>query len=115
MKLIFCSTCNQVFNLSHTYTECKGGHGGGQYVNDIDAKVWGDPHKIFVLGFANSSFISAVRAQISQGDLPADFGYGGRIVSKGRDFTAFVIPESAPSIIRVDERFDPIIVDKSSY
>lgn len=108
MKLLCCTTCNQIFNLSHTYAECQGGHGGGQYVNEVDAKVWGDLTKIFVLGFANSSFVSALRSQINYGDLPADFGYGGKIVSKGRDFTAFVIPESAPSIERVAERFEPI-------
>lgn len=104
MKLLLCTTCNQVFNLSHTYTECNGGHGGGQYVNEIDAQVWGDLTKVFVLGFANTSLISALRDQINIGDKPADFGYGGQVVSKGRDFTAFVIPESAPSIKRTPEK-----------
>lgn len=110
MKILCCATCNQLFNLSHTYQECKGGHGGGQYVDYINAKVWGDLTKIFVLGFANTSFVSALRAQIHDGDLAPDFNYGGKVVSKGRDFTAFVIPESAPSIERVTERFTPIVV-----
>lgn len=104
MKLLLCARCNEVFNLSHDYKECKGGHGGGQYVDDLNAKVWGDPNLIFILGFANSSLISAVRSQLQDGDLPANFGYGGKIVSKGRDFTAFVIPDSATSIIRTETK-----------
>lgn len=111
MKLICCATCNEVFNLSYSYKECEGGHGGGQYVDSLNAKVWGDLTQIFVLGFANSSLVSALRNQVQHGDLPADFGYGGKIVSKGRDFTAFVIPKSAPSIERVTQRFDPIPVE----
>lgn len=110
MKLLCCANCNEVFNLSYIYQECAGGHGGGQYVNNVEAKVWGDLGKIFVLGFANTSFISALRAQVEQGDLTADFNYSGRIVSKGRDFTAFVIPESAPSIDRVLNKFEAIEV-----
>lgn len=110
MKLLLCADCNQIFNLSRTYQECDGGHGGGQYTNDVDAQVWGDLTKIFVLGFANTSFVSALRAQVNSGDLPADFGYAGKVVSKGRDFTAFIIPESAPSITRVTNRFEPIEV-----
>lgn len=108
MKLLMCIRCNETFNLSHDYKECRSGHGGGQYINDVDAKVWGDPKLVFVLGFANSSLISAIRNQLQDGDLPANFGYGGKIVSKGRDFTAFIIPDSAPSIIRTEEKFTPI-------
>jgi hypothetical protein len=114
LKLILCSTCKQVFSLSHDYTECKGGHAGGQYIDDINAKIWGDSKKIFVLGFANSSFVSALRDQLNHGDLPKDFHYAGQVVTKGRYFTAFVIPASAPSIVRVDERFDPVVVPKKS-
>jgi hypothetical protein len=114
MKLICCVTCSEVFSLSKTYRECSGGHGGGQYLNNLDAKVWGDPHTIFTLGFANQSLISALRSQTEKGDLPADFNYGGKTVSKGRSFEAFVIPNSASSVTRVLEKFDPIVLDKSS-
>lgn len=109
MKLLLCIKCNQIFNLSGVYKECDGNHGGGQYINRLDAKVWGDRESIFVLGFTNSSLGSALRNQLQNGDLPADFGYGGRVVSKGREFTAFIIPDSAASIIRTDEKFDPVI------
>lgn len=111
MKLFTCGTCNQIFNLSIKYRECDGGHGGGQYIDRLNAKVWGDPTRIFVLGFANTSFIGALRDQLHSGDRRDDFFYGGKMTPKGREFTAFVIPEAADSVIRVLERFEPIKVD----
>ena len=107
MKLFCCVKCNEVFNLSFDYKECEGGHGGGQYVDRVNAKVWGDLTYIFVLGFANSSFVSAMRNQLEHGDQPADFYYAGKMTPKGREFTAFVIPEAADSVERVPDRFDP--------
>jgi hypothetical protein len=108
MKLFCCATCNEIFNLSFDYKECQGGHGGGQYVDRVNAKVWGDLTKIFVLGFANTSFVGALRDQLSYGDQAADFYYAGKMTPKGREFTAFVIPEAADSVERVLDRFDPI-------
>lgn len=108
MKLLYCVKCHQVLNLSFDYKECDGGHGGGQYIDSLNAKVWGDIAKIFVLGFANTSFVSAMRNQLEHGDQSADFYYAGKMTPKGREFTAFVIPEAADSVQRVLERFDPI-------
>lgn len=110
MKLICCAKCNQVFNLSFQYAECKGGHGGGQYVDHVNAKVWGDLTNIFVLGFANSSFVGALRDQLNNGDRQEKMFYAGGMTPKGREFTAFVIPEAAESVIRVPNRFEPIEV-----
>jgi hypothetical protein len=108
MKLLCCTKCNQVFNLSRYYKECDGQHGGGQYIDNLNAKVWGDPARIFVLGFANNSFVGALRDQLQIGDRPADFYYAGKTTSKGREFTAFVIPSAVDSVIRVVDRFEPI-------
>ena len=108
MKLFCCATCNEIFNLSFDYRECQGGHGGGQYVDRLNAKVWGDLTKIFVLGFANTSFVNALRDQLEHGDQAADFYYAGKMTPKGREFTAFVIPEAADSVERVLDRFEPI-------
>jgi len=108
MKLICCVKCNQVFNLSFDYKECDGKHGGGQYVDHLNAKVWGDLTNIFVLGFANTSLASALRNQLEHGDQAADFYYAGKMMPKGREFTAFVIPEAADSIEHVRDRFEPI-------
>jgi len=104
MKLLCCIKCNDVFSLSYTYAECKCGQGGGKYVNNIDAKVWGDKKTIFVLGFANSSFEAALIAQIRNGDSTTMMPYAGKMTPKGRDFTAFIIPDAADSIIRVDSK-----------
>lgn len=108
MKIICCVKCNQIFNLGFDYQECRGGHGGGQYTDAINAQIWGNREEIFVLGFANSTFIDALRAQIKDGDQTGMMPYGGGFERKGRDFTAFIIPESASSITHVDERFEPI-------
>ena len=104
MKLLLCAKCNEVFNLGYTYKECAGGHGGGMYIGDINARVWGPKERIFVLGFANGSMVQALRDQIASGDLPKTMRYAGETVSPGRDFDAFVIPESAPSVTRYATR-----------
>jgi hypothetical protein len=108
MKLFCCGKCNQIFNLSFQYQECKGGHGGGQYIDRLNAKVWGDPTRIFVLGFANTSFIGALRDQLHDGDRKDEFPYAGGMATRGREFTAFVIPEASSSVIRVMDRFEPV-------
>ncbi len=106
MKLLCCARCNEVFNLGHKYKECSGGHGGGQYLGDIAARIWGPKELIIVLGFANSSFVDAARAQIASGDLPKTMRYAGETVSPGRNFDAFIIPDSAPSVTRYATRED---------
>lgn len=108
MKLLCCVKCNQVFNLWFEYQECRGGHGGGQYIDNLNAKIWGDPTEIFVLGFANTSFIGALRDQLNLGDQAPEYMPGYGVTPRGREFTAFVIPDAAASIVRVPDRFEPI-------
>lgn len=108
MKLLCCIKCNEVFNLYFDYKECKGGHGGGQYIDRINTKVWGKPNEIFVLGFANSDFVRALQDQINIGDRAPEYMPGYGLTPPGREFTAFVIPDAATSIIRVGDRFEPI-------
>ena len=115
MKLLLCGRCNEVFSLSKEYAECKGGHGGGQYIDDLNAKIWGPEERIFILGFANLSLVDALRAQIKDGDQPADFYYAGKMTPKGREFTAFVIPAAADSVERVADRFEPIVVPANRF
>jgi hypothetical protein len=69
MKLLFCISCNETFNLGLDYKECAGKHGGGKYVTNNTANIWGSKQEIIVLGFANSSFHSAVVNQANNGDL----------------------------------------------
>ena len=104
MKLLLCVTCNEVFNLSHTYKECSGGHGGGRYINDLDANIWGPSDKIFCLGFANSTLVDALRAQINKGDSTEMMSYGGKLTPKGRRFEAFIIPDAADSVVRMKDK-----------
>jgi hypothetical protein len=66
----------------------------------INANVWGDPKTTFVIGFANTSFEDAMHAQLKDGDNPGMMPYAGGYVHKGRDFAAFIIPDSAPSVKR---------------
>lgn len=98
MKILACLKCNQLFSLGIEYQECKGNHGGGKYIDNLNAEVWGDRKEIQILGFSNSSFIDALRSQINHGDQAGMMPYAGSYVHKGRDFTAFIIPESAPTV-----------------
>ena len=56
--------------------------------------------------------MNAIRKQYREGDSTEMMPYAGKMTPKGRDFTAFVIPEAADSINRVNERFEPIKVNK---
>jgi len=92
MKLILCVKCSDVFKLSdEKYKTCDCGMSGGEYVNTIDAEVSGP---CIVLGFSNHSLLQAIRLQTSNGD---------RMDKQGREFDAFIIPECAPSVKRLDE------------
>ena len=108
MKILLCTKCSQIFNLGHDYRECLGGHGGGQYIDSLNAKIWGNPTEIFVLGFANNSLVNAIRDQINLGDQSPEYMPGYGMTPRGREFTAFVIPDAAKSVIRVPDRFEPI-------
>lgn len=106
MKLLCCVQCNEIFSLGHKYRQCAGGHGGGQYVGDLNARFWGARRDIVPIGFANYSFSEAARAQYQVGDLAKTFSYGGEMVSPGREFKAFIMPDATPSIIRYESKED---------
>ena len=76
MKLLYCPRCEDVIKLTQNvrYCECK--KSSGKYLFDgLNAEVYGEA---VPLGFANSSFTSALRERPKSGD--------------GRRFEAFVIP-----------------------
>lgn len=101
MKLLLCTKCSDVVALRTSHErKCECGLSGGKYIDELNAEYWGPS---YLLGFANSSLIDALRAQMREGDLNETMGgfYGKE--KKGRDFTAFVIPESASSIKKVDK------------
>lgn len=100
MKLILCEKCSDVVALKVAMRTCMCGESGGQYVDDLNAEVWGP---CFKLGFSNFSLVNALRAQKFDGDLKETMPYAGGYVTKGRDFQAFVIPESAETMKRVEK------------
>ena len=98
MKLLLCPTCSDVFKLDEDeLRQCKCGKCSGRYVDNINAEVWGDG---VVIGFANGSLARAIMKQRAFGDLIETMGgcYGREV--KGREFDAFIIPDSAASVVR---------------
>ena len=101
MKLILCEACSDIVALKIGMgRSCSCGQSGGRYINNLDAEVWGPCFKI---GFANASFIEALSAQKFEGDSKETMIYGYERVTKGRDFKAFIIPESAETMKRVEK------------
>jgi hypothetical protein len=101
MKLLLCVKCSDIVRLElKKFKSCTCGLSGGLYNDSLNATVWGPKDKTFVLGFANGSLIKALREQIERGDSKETMIYGSETVTKGRDFRAFIIPESATSITR---------------
>jgi hypothetical protein len=101
MKLLACLLCDDVFSLRSRKRTCQCKSSSGKYLKDNLTAEYTGP--CLLLGFANSTYIQAVRDQVKQGDeglTPMDFGpYNQEL--KGRDFTAFVIPESAKTAKRI--------------
>lgn len=101
MKLLLCVHCYDVVKMStKELRKCDCGSVSGRYVDHINVEVSGDP---IVLGFNNSSLERAVVDQIDMGDLTETMDYPGGKVTKGRSFEAFIIPDSAPSVKRLDK------------
>ena len=102
MKLLYCRICEDIFPLDMGgLRECACKLSSGEYRKDgltVDVYTL-NRHTALVLGFANSSFRNAIGEQLAYGDLPATMPYCGKIVAPGRDFKAFVIPESADSVV----------------
>lgn len=91
MKLLLCVKCSDVFVLRENKKRaCSCGLSDGEYVDDLNAEVTGP---CIVIGFSNHSLLRTIRTQMSNGDQ--DDG-------NGRRFEAFIIPESAPSVKRLD-------------
>jgi len=77
MKLLFCKNCNDVFRIQVERERiCQCGKTRGQY-HDDDWNAWYKGKEAIPLGFANSTFVSALANQPETG--------------WGKEFTAFVI------------------------
>lgn len=102
MKLLCCAICQQIFSLDRDYQECRGVHGGGQYIDDANVVVWGDRRQVTLLAFSSSSLKEAISTQIRDGDSKDRMRYRGRLAPVGRSVDAFIVPESAATVRRFE-------------
>jgi len=98
MKLLLCMKCSDIFSLTFEDRTCKCGETSGKYIDDLNAEIKGE---CMPIGFANSSFINALKMQEIENKH-----YDGNkdTCCKGQEFTAFIIPEWAKSVKRVEEK-----------
>lgn len=91
MKLLYCPTCNSVFNLiSGKWKMCDCGRARGRYMDNSRAVYSGG----VPIGFNNFTFFPALSEQPEKG--------------LGRRFEAFVIPKECPSMQRIDSEEDGV-------
>ena len=84
MKLLLCMKCDDIFNLRRHKKTCSCGEVAGQYESD-GWHAWFKLSEYAVpIGFANPSFLDAIRHQPPEGQM-------------GREFTAFIIQENCPT------------------
>jgi hypothetical protein len=77
MKLLYCKSCHDIFNLTGNKKTCSCQKSAGYYINDLDAIYSGDA---IPLGFSNSSFTDALKKQPE--------------VGPGKHFVAFIIEKN---------------------
>lgn len=105
MKLLFCPHCQDVRKLrgpeparatESNATYCYCGKSWGYYTDDINAVYGGDA---VMLGISNPSLGAAIYNDKHEPEThPRPFAGPGLV--GGYVFTAFIIPESAPSVQR---------------
>lgn len=87
MKLLFCTSCQDVIKLHEGVTRsCLCGKVSGKYLNMLDAVYSGET--AVPMGFANNSLLLALRNQ--------------PMVGLGETFKAFVIPKECDTFKKVD-------------
>lgn len=80
MKLLFCSSCSDVFSLDMELKTCSCGKTSGRYTDHLNAEYSGEG---VMIGFNNSTFINALR-------------------NPGSDFIAFTIKEPCRTFKKTD-------------
>ena len=60
MKLLMCLDCGDIFNLTNEIKACGCGKTTGQYIDNLNAEYSGNCKPI---GFANGSFMDAIKIQ----------------------------------------------------
>lgn len=108
MKLLLCIKCSDVFSLTTEERACNCGKSSGRYVDQLNAEIKGD---CMPLGFANESFVYALKRQIIENK---HYDGNANTCCKGQEFTAFVIPDWATSVKRVAEEKESTIEHEES-
>jgi len=90
VKLLFCPTCKDIFNLTYESKRCKCGCVQGQYESD-------GLHAIYSAGiplcFSNNSFNIALEEQLKTNIARPEEFYGAR-------FEAWICPVSSDTFVR---------------
>lgn len=94
MKLLMCLECADIFSLSKKEKVCGCGKTKGRYIDNLNAEYSGNAQPI---GFANGSFMEAIKVQRIENKKPK----AKNECCKGVEFTAFFIPDSATSIEKI--------------
>lgn len=89
MKLLRCTECLDVFNLTMQEKACSCGKTKGKYIDNLYAQYSGPCAPI---GFDNNTFYNAIRNQSQEGS--------------GVEFLAFIIPKECPTMERLSSEFD---------
>ena len=100
MKLLICVECRDVLALRRERRTCACGRSAGRYVDRLNAEISGPS---LALAFLNREFFGVLDEQLILGDLDEKLAfppYTGE--TKGREFTGIVIPETAPTVRRLD-------------
>ncbi|MHD0644747.1 hypothetical protein ACYPKM_03875 [Pseudomonas aeruginosa] len=105
MKLVYCVVCDDSVVLRMEERMCRCGKSKGKYREDgLTADISGP---CVTLGFSSPEFSEAVRKQILLGDKGLQ-PLRGTDQLAGRTFLAFVIPDSASTVVREGNERPPM-------
>lgn len=101
MKLIFCNNCEDILSLRlDTNRSCTCGRSSGHYIDGLHAVVSGP---CTVLGFDNKSLLRAKHNDNAIMSHETDTYRAIHVNSGGCRFEAFIIPEGAPTVKRIQQ------------
>ena len=100
MKLLICIECRDVLALRRERRTCACGRSAGRYIDRLTAEISGPS---LALAFLNREFFGVLDEQLILGDLDEKLTFPPYVgETKGREFTGVVIPETAPTVRRLD-------------
>ena len=97
MKLLYCKSCADIVKLRLVPRTCACGKSSGHYTSLVNADIGGP---CLVLGLDNRGFYAAIEHPQRKDGIQLGTPSVGVVL--GVEFPAFILPESARSIRRVD-------------